>query len=83
MSAQILDLIEDDYIFMYVCNEGDDGQTHAQNGIIFTRQIKVTNLRMNLYLKRAAAVMAANNLKHIVMESIPLDSCDMPKLHGN
>ena len=75
VSAQVLDFIEDEYMFMYVCVPHPETNTHDENGIIFTRQKNVRPDQMRRYEGRAARAMRRNRLQHISMLPIDLKDC--------
>jgi len=78
VSAQILDYIEDKYMFMYVCVPDADGRGHTQNGIIFTKDQTVPANEMQNFIVRSNLAMRANNLRHINMLPIDLRGCAAP-----
>lgn len=74
VNAQILDIIEDEYIFMFVCNTVE-GDQHTNNGIVFTRQQHPTPDQMGQYMGRVFRTIYEQNLAGVEMRTIDLDDC--------
>ena len=74
VNAQILDIVEDEYMFMFVCNTIGNN-SHTNNGIVFTRQQHPAANKMGQFMGRVFQTIYQQKLDGVEMKTIDLDNC--------
>ena len=78
-SAYILDMIEDKYFLMYICEEGAKNVlkplTHRENACLFTRDQFAKPWEIDPWIHRSQRALKKNNLRYVRMPKIDNGDC--------